>query len=125
MQLWGMPGTRKAFLAFLGNLLRSSSKILVVVIGVLLRVPKVTFGVYFADCLHFVLLPIQEQEAAESRKVVVLFLLGGLAQPGGFSSQILIELFVTLSPPAALPHHPGFPLVVRPGEHSSHPAGPC
>ena len=53
-----------------------------VVIVFLLGVPNVLLGSRTSGILHAALRPSRERDAAESRKAVLLFTLGGLVQPG-------------------------------------------
>ena len=105
-----MSGTRYAVLAFAGSLGRSNSRVPVVVIGTPLGVFRVMAGSCVSASFAIALFPRHETEAAESRKAVVKFLLGGL-QPDGLMLQMLIVLSFNLNRTAGTRRH-AFPALL-------------
>ena len=104
-----MSGTRYAVLAFVWSLGRSNSRVPVVVIGTPLGVFRVMSGDCVLASFATALFPRHETEATESRKAVLVFLLGGFAQPDGSMSQLFRVLSIDLNPFAGAPRHT-FPL---------------
>ena len=100
-----MYGTLNAFLADYGNFFKSNSMVSVVTISALFGVPRVLFVSRVSDFLTCAPRPINEYEAAESKKAVVLVVFGGLVQPGGFSSLKILIVLETRLFTAGLPCH--------------------
>ena len=103
----------KGFYYLLWYFFNNNSRVSVVNIFCLLGVPNVLLGSCTSDILHAALRTSRERDTAESRKVVLLFTLVGLVQPGEFFSwhvfNILFTMFVS---PVGLPYH--FPLGFSP-----------
>ena len=109
IRLWGRSGTRKDFLASSGIFYISNSRVSVVIIDPLLGAPIVFLGSYTSALLYTTFRPTRETDAADSKKVVFLFIFGGLVQTGGSSSsQIFMVLFTMFYFPASSHRH--FPL---------------
>ena len=109
-----MSGTLNDFLAALGGFFNSNSRVSVVMISALFGVPRILFVSCSSDILTCAPRLISEYGAAESKKAVVLVVLGELVQPGRSSSLRILKVLKTRLFPAGLPCHFPFGALTKP-----------
>ena len=114
IRLWGVSGTLNAYLAALGGLFNGNSRVSVVTIAALFGVPRILFVSCISDILTCATRPISEYNAADSKKAVVLVVLGGLVQPGRLSSLRILKVLKTRLFTAGLPCHFPFGALPKP-----------
>ena len=100
-----MSGTLYDFLAALGSFFNINSRVSVNAIAAFFGVPRILFVSCVSDILTWAPLPISEYGASDSKKAVVLVLLGGLVPPVRSSSLRILKVLKTRLFTAGSPCH--------------------